>query len=744
MKYSSKSISTFVVAVPLLLAGLIILAHDVQDHSHKNDILDVVLLVCGFFLSILFYLYLKHLSQTTEQMRKAIRNFESSGDEGELPIHRDDELGELGRSIAGIFRQEKKQIKDLEESEAKLAALFEVVKEGIVIADEDGFMRDVNPSLCSMLGYEPTELIGKNVSMLMPAPYSVHHDQYMHHAVESGSMGFMGMYRDLKAQRKDGTSFAVELSLDKLSFSEHKYFAATMRDVSEQREHERQLTSAKIKAEIANEAKSNFLSMMSHEIRTPLHAVMGMLDLLAVEIQNGEHKDLITIANKSAVDLLHIVDDLLDMSKVESGQIELEESSFELSHLLQESVKLYFSQATGKGLKLEFDLLEELPSSLVGDAHRLRQVINNLLSNAIKFTHTGSISMTSSWRELNADRIEVSITIADTGIGISAGKLDTVFEPFIQEDNSISREFGGTGLGLSIVKHLVERMQGQITLESIRGEGSRFSMSIPFLKSNEVMQDAVTWLQDRDVVCVDVEDEDLLRYMQRHGAHIKQIIRSQFMLDIEGQGLKGSLIVCGESDVDTVENINEWLKIAAPTEHLLLIQDAEERRESDFDERVLMVRRPLLPMSLDSIFRYLYDLEQTAKIPVSTLGGEMKKILLVEDNPVNQMVAQAMLEKMGYEVVVAVNGQVGVDVMKSQPIDLVLMDLHMPVMDGYEATRQIREFMDGHVPILAMTADAGMADKENCLAAGMDDHLPKPIKMDVLQQVLQGWLAPQV
>lgn len=292
MKYSSKKLATFVASLPVVLAGLVILAYDAQEHTYKHDIRDLVLLVCGFFSSVLFYLYLKHLSQITEQMRKAIKDFESSGDMGELPSNRDDELGKLGSAIAGVLRQENTHIRELEEIEAKLAALFEVVKEGIVIADENGFMRDVNPSLCSMLGYEPAELIGKNVSMLMPERYSKHHDQYMHNAVESGDRGIMGMYRDLEAQRKDGSSLAVELSMDKLSFSGHNFFAATMRDISVQRDYERQLMNAKIKAEIANQAKSNFLSMISHEIRTPLHGVMGMLDLLSAEIQDFEQKKL--------------------------------------------------------------------------------------------------------------------------------------------------------------------------------------------------------------------------------------------------------------------------------------------------------------------------------------------------------------------------------------------------------------------------------------------------------------------
>lgn len=742
MKYSSKKVAIFIASLPVVLVGLIIMVHDVLNHDLTHGTMDVLLLTCGLFLSALFYLYLKYLSRTTEQLLTAIMDFETSGKADNLPNQRDDELGKLGRALDRAFHREKKRNNKLAESEAKLGALFEVVKEGIVIADENGIIEDVNPSLCSLLGYEPTELIGKNVSILMPAPYSMHHDKYMSNATESGSMGFMGMYRDLKALSKDGSSIPVEISVDTLKLADKSWFAATLRDVSEQRAHEKQLMSAKIKAEVANQAKSNFLSMMSHEIRTPLNGVMGTVELLALEIQDLQKKDLLTVASKSATNLLRIVDDILDMSKIESGQMQLEQTSFDLNHLLQESIELYCSKALEHGIALEFDLPLKLSNKLVGDSHRLRQIVNNLLSNAIKFTQAGTVALHSDWRELGTDRIEVSITIADTGIGIAEKKLDKVFEPFMQADNSISREFGGTGLGLSIVKHLVQKMAGTIDLQSTKDVGSRFTLTIPFAKSNEVIADSTLWLQGRKVVCIDVEDAALMEYLQQHGASIERTSRAQFIQDIDEYGLRGSLFVCGTSAADSVDRINHWVQILAQDQYFLLLRDAEERWETELDERVLLVRRPILPLSLDSIFRYLYDSEEIVSIPVSTLGGEMKKILLVEDNPVNQMVAQAMLEKMGYEVVTAVNGQQGVDIMKAESVDLVLMDLHMPVMDGYEATRQIRQFTDKGLPILAMTADAGIGDRENCLAAGMDDHLAKPIKMEVLEQALKGWLEP--
>ncbi|MDH5360113.1 MAG: ATP-binding protein [Gammaproteobacteria bacterium] len=740
MNYSSKKLTLFVAAVPLILSGLILLYHDDLPHTRAEELLDLTILFCAFLLSVLFYFYIRHLSRTAEQMLNAIKEFEARGDVDGLPVLQDDELGMLARAIAKIFKREKQHIRQLQVNEAKLNALFAVVNEGIVIADANGLIQDVNPSLCSMLGYSPAELKGQNVSVLMPAPYSVHHNQYMHNALESGSMGFMGMYRDLKALRKDGSSFEVELSVDMISVSGFNYFAATMRDVSEQRQHEQQLVNAKIKAEIASEAKSNFLSMMSHEIRTPLNGVMGTLELLADEIKNAEQRGLLTIASKSATSLLHIVDDVLDMSKVESGKMELEDVSFDLFSVLQESVELYSSRAMDKELVLELGSAEDLPCRLLGDVHRLRQILNNILGNAIKFTTVGSIHIDLHWRELDTDTIEARITISDTGIGVSEKNLEIIFEPFMQADNTISREYGGTGLGLSIVKFLAEKMGGSIKLSSIEGKGSHFIIGIPFKKSEPITSSGENWLQGCAVVCVDAEDEVLLDYLRTHGAVVSQATESELNRQATAQELQADLYICGKSSADLVNRIRQWQKASTPTQRFMLIGDTERSWEKGLDVEILLVRRPLLPISLDSLFQYLYDSENEIKHSAVAADGVMKKILLVEDNPVNQMVASAMLEKMGYEVVVATNGQLGVEAMKSQSIDLVLMDLHMPIMDGYEATRQIRE-MGSSVPILAMTADAGMADKENCLAAGMDDHLPKPIKMDVLQEVLAGWLA---
>lgn len=741
MNYSSKKLATVVASVPLLLTGLIILFHDSQPHATMEEVLDIILLMGGLLLSVLFYFYLKHLSQTTGKILEAISDFEASGDVEGLPVERDDELGRLGRAIARIFKREKQHIIELEEVEAKLCALFEVVNEGIVIANEQGLIEDVNQSLCTMLGYEADELKGQNVSIMMPAPYSVHHDRYMHSALDSGSMGFMGMYRDLKALRKDGSSFAVELSVDHLKVSGCNYFAATMRDVSEQRQHEQQLINAKIKAEVANEAKSNFLSMMSHEIRTPLNGVMGTLELLADELQGAEQKELLSIASRSANSLLHIVNDVLDMSKVESGKLELEAADFDLADVLQEAVELYSSKALEKGLTLGFEQSGGLTFRLIGDAHRLRQMINNLLGNAIKFTHTGTVDIHADWRELDANSIEISISVSDTGIGVSANKLDMIFEPFMQEDNSISREYGGTGLGLSIVKHLAEKMGGSIRLESTRGVGSRFILTLPFQLSREHRSAEVNVLQGATIVCIDLVDESLQEYMQNSKANIRSVTWAEISDERAPLVMQSDLTICGNGSAEHVDVINQWMEAINAEQHIVVVADSAEAWEAGLDARAVLLRRPLLANSLDSLFRSLYDSKDRIKTPSVAPGNTMKKILLVEDNPVNQMVARAMLEKMGYQVVVANNGEEGVAVIREQSIDLILMDLHMPVMDGYEATRQIRELKGRELPILAMTADAGMADKDNCLAAGMDDHLPKPIKMDVLEQVLESWLA---
>ena len=746
MKSSNTKMAFLIAATPLLLAGVIILLHDMTDRIIPHEIADLILLFCGFFLSILFYLYIKHLSQTTKRMLAAITSFRTDGQAENISLERDDDLGRLGSVVEEILQEEKEHIRALELSEGKLSALFETVGEGIIITDDSGRIEDVNPGLCKMLGYEAGELVGQNVSMMMPLPYAQHHDRYMQEAVDSENVGFMGMYRDLTALRKDGSSVPVELNLDRLRISGRNLFAATMRDVSEQRGYERQLLNAKLKAEIANQAKTHFLSMMSHEIRTPLHGVMGTLELLESEVPAGA-RELIEVANHSASNLMHIVDDILDVAKAESGHMELESARFDLLNLLEECLVLYLGKAREQGLVLEFGHVKLLSTKVFGDAYRLRQMVNNLLGNALKFTVMGKVILSLDWHELDEEQLKVFISVEDSGIGIAAEKQKRVFDAFIQGDSSIRREYGGTGLGLSIVKYIAQLMGGDIELESEEGRGSRFTIHITLQRTSELLGAEINGLQGKEVACIDVTDELVSNYLQVHGIKQRHISRQHLLAELEEKGLISDVYICGQADENLAEQLNHWLT-KATSDHFFLLLCAEEAPwQMSLDERILCIHKPILHLSLDSVFRCLYDSPQIPDVPASIPGGRMKKILLVEDNPVNQEVSREILQHLGLQVEIAENGIEAVNAVCKRKYDLIFMDCQMPEMDGFQATTEIRRMeSEKDRPkhnIVALTANAMKGDREKCLAVGMNDYLTKPYTHETIINTLKRWLPAQ-
>ncbi|MBD3669676.1 MAG: response regulator [Gammaproteobacteria bacterium] len=670
------------------------------------------------------------LEQASEPRDRAV----TSGDEQERLM---DKLGQIMKG----FRREATASSD---SDKKLTALFNVVQEGIVITNSEGVIENVNPSLCKMFGYEESELLGQSNKKLMPVPYAEHHDAYMQESVRTGNMGYMGRYRDLLAMRKDGSTFPMVINIDRIEVGQQFKFAAIIRDVSQQKEYEQQLLKAKMRAEVANEAKSSFLSMMSHEIRTPLNGVMGMLQMLRPEISNPEHKEFIEVASNSATNLLHIVDDILNYSKAESGVMRLEQQDFSLRDLLEESVDLYMARLADKQLRLKFYVPQTMPVLLCGDPFRIQQMVNNLISNAIKFTDEGEIRLAADWVEKFDDDIDVTIIVSDTGVGISEDKFTDIFEPFVQADNSVTRSFGGTGLGLSIVKRIAELMGGGVSLESRKGQGSTFRLNLPLkICTTDEAKKHVDLKGKRILYAVkDNPDEMLLDYMLHNGAQVEQIQLADMTHRSAPDELTHDAIIVECGDNDSLQLADKLATELSGRTRIICLREHLQPLPLEISETVWVLHEPLMSRTLDSVFTSLLDEpHKESTMADQKEGTGMSRILLVEDNPVNQMVAKAMLIKMGYEPVVANNGQEALDLVKSETVDLVLMDCHMPVMDGYEATAKMREYLSGKpLPIIAMTADASQSDRERCLGVGMDDHIPKPIKMDLLQSAIHQWL----
>ncbi|CCQ12558.1 hypothetical protein PALB_34970 [Pseudoalteromonas luteoviolacea B = ATCC 29581] len=517
------------------------------------------------------------------------------------------------------------------------------------------------------------------------------------------------------------------------------------------------LAESKEKAEEASKLKSEFLANMSHEIRTPMNGVIGMLSLLEKEPLKDHQTNFVNVAKGSAQSLLTLINDILDFSKIEADKLELEEVEFNLEALISEMISALSYKVETNQVEFILDTSQVQHVFVVGDPIRFRQIVSNLVSNAIKFTSQGEILVKFS-TQLDADRVCVSAQISDTGIGISELEQSRLFSSFSQVDASTTRQFGGTGLGLAIVKKLCELMHGQVGVESEKGKGSRFFFDVYFDKSGA---------QHETACC----KQKTLRGLLIEGNNSSAIAMSE-MLKVRDINVKiartlieaNNLINAYDFDVillartingDKTEQWAQQLEVFKSLKIALLGSLADEETKAYFIDKgfVDYVHKPLTPAQIQSLCKQL-EAKKTGlrKIDIEELPDNVKfnhHVLLVEDNKVNQLVASKLLDNLGLKVTIANNGREAIDVLKvhyqeTDPIALVLMDCQMPEMDGFEATQRIRQGEAGtrlkRIPILALTANAMKGDEENCLNAGMNDYLAKPIQVDALTHSLSKFL----
>ncbi|MEE8416223.1 MAG: response regulator, partial [Desulfobacterales bacterium] len=539
------------------------------------------------------------------------------------------------------------------------------------------------------------------------------------------------------------------------------------------------LTTAKTEAEAANAAKSEFLANMSHEIRTPLNGIIGMSDLGMDAHSNDNPRDIFYTINSEASSLLSILNDILDFSKVEAGKLELEEIPFDLRTMLADIANTLAHRAVEKGLELISFLAPEVPSRLIGDPGRLRQILINLIGNALKFTREGKIYIKGEMLEDLGDQVKFRFIVKDSGIGIPREKQATIFESFTQVDGSTTRKYGGTGLGTTISKQLSKLMGGEIGLESQEGKGSTFWFTAVFKKQTERKTDRVKKAVDSLDLRVLVVDHNranrhiLVEYLKSWGCRpvaasdgreALDILRESVSLkkpfnlvltDLQMPEMSGFDLAKAIKEIDTLKNMSIMALTSAGQKG-----DGMHCKEIGIKGYLTKpIRRDELRKAIGLILGLAKNdesqegLQLITRHSITEAAGKKVQILLVEDYPTNRHIAQQYLNRGGYQVDTAENGQMALEAFKRKQYDLILMDIQMPVMDGYEATEAIRGLeaqlgrigtensnrKPGQTPIIAMTAHAMKGYREKCLAAGMDDYISKPIQRDTLLALVGRW-----
>ena len=522
-------------------------------------------------------------------------------------------------------------------------------------------------------------------------------------------------------------------------------------------------------AAAANLAKSEFLARMSHEIRTPMNSIIGFTELLGDTPLSEEQVGFVKSVKQSAEALLSLINDILDFSKIEAGQLTLEEVDFDPELVAYEVCDMIFARLRDKPVELLCRIGDQVPAFVRGDPGRFRQVLLNLIGNAAKFTAQGEIELSLQVAAEEASRVQLHVSVRDTGIGIPADRLEQIFEAFQQADGSTTRQYGGTGLGLSICRQLAQLMEGQVCAESAEGRGSTFHFTAWLGKSAQTTPEkrATVSLAGKKVLVVDDNEahlEILSHVLTAAGMRVVGLTRGEeAVAAVEEAWEAGDPFHLGVLDIRmpgldgyAVAKRLRGLPPAIPRLSLLAYSSSTDQnrvrfREAGFDGFLLKpVKRPeLLQMVARLLQGEAVAAETTAPGPLltqQTVQEEIKhrvRILLVEDNPVNQKLALLMLEKGGYQADLAQNGQEAVDKYAADPqaYDLIFMDMQMPVMDGLTATRTLRERGFVEVPIIAMTANAMREDRDKCLRAGMDDYIAKPVKREVVFDMIQKWLV---
>lgn len=652
----------------------------------------------------------------------------------------------------------------LRRSEERIRSILDTAHDAFISINGEGTIIEWNAQAERTFGWSRAEAIGRLLAdMIIPPHYRAAHQNGLQHFWATGEGPLLNKPIELSALHRNGHEFPIELAIWPTEMDGVQIFNSFVRDITRRKQVEEKLEAAKGDADAASQAKSDFLASMSHEIRTPINGILGMTQLALSTDLSVEQREYLEMVKSSGETLLTLLNDILDLSKIESGKFELETIPFSLRESLKNILNIFAPQAQEKGLELITHVPEHLPDALVGDPGRLRQCLTNLASNALKFTKHGTISISVSVDDKREKDASFHFVVRDTGAGIPSDKHRLIFQAFQQGGRSMAQEHGGTGLGLSITSRLVEMMGGRIWVESEVGEGSAFHFTVclgvqqgssldkrPPVDIVELQQIPVLVVSDNEksgqqlnamllgwgmAPLVSDERTALTALRDAQSANhpyrlvlvdgqepgttdlrlVKELVRDSNLapcpiLLLTPFGMRGDGALCRQLGVAAY-----LTKPIVPTELLDAIKTVFSQRSTD-EERPLVTRHSIR--------------ESRHRVHV----------LLAEDNTVNQRVVAGLLKKRGHTVTVVNNGREALERFKDESFDIVLMDIQMPVMDGFSAVIRLREAERGtgmHVPIVALTAHTIKGDRERCLDAGMDAYLPKPIQASELFALIE-------